>query len=238
MRKCYNCGVPFSELSQKDRTKEHIPARTLFDGFPDDYKQNRITVPACRRCNDEYSSIDQEIRDLSAIWNDGAISKENLRKAVKSIISRRNWIDRTHLDVNGHVRAVEFSYSDLAQIHIKNFKGVFYRLYGYPIPKDHVIDLVTDGDTHEGALRAGVGIYEILDQFTEWRFSGHPDVFRFKIGFFHISGENSFVVNDNYEDAFAIAAILVYHDLVESVVVAVTPEIHGLLGYMYDNRKS
>ena len=32
---CYNCGI---ELENKDVTREHIPARNLFEGYDEKYK--------------------------------------------------------------------------------------------------------------------------------------------------------------------------------------------------------
>lgn len=54
---CYNCGI---ELEDKDVTREHIPARNLFEGYDEKYKVNRLTVPACLKCNGQYSPTDEE----------------------------------------------------------------------------------------------------------------------------------------------------------------------------------
>ena len=49
---CYNC---FKPIKEGEKTREHIPAKTLFEGYDDKYKVNRITVPACYECNQGYS---------------------------------------------------------------------------------------------------------------------------------------------------------------------------------------
>ena len=64
---CYNCGI---ELNKENLSVEHVPAKNLYDDLDDTFKINRITVPACKRCNGIYSKIDQEIRDVLAIKND------------------------------------------------------------------------------------------------------------------------------------------------------------------------
>ena len=50
--RCYNCG---KILKPNEITREHIPARNLFEGYDEQYKVQRITVKACRKCNQEYS---------------------------------------------------------------------------------------------------------------------------------------------------------------------------------------
>ena len=81
--KCYNCGI---DLNKSIKTKEHIPAKAYFVGYGDDYKNNRITVPACRKCNDQYSKLDNEIRDAIGVSNENeADLMELTRKSTKSI---------------------------------------------------------------------------------------------------------------------------------------------------------
>ena len=58
---CYNCS---KELVENEITREHIPARTLFDGYGNEFKTNRITVPACLECNNKYSKCDEVLRNL------------------------------------------------------------------------------------------------------------------------------------------------------------------------------
>ena len=80
MKNCYNCGQPVSRKSKTlfsdDLTvtlkniPEHIPAECLFDGFSDEFKINRITVPVCRKCNSDYAKIDAVIRDYIGITNE------------------------------------------------------------------------------------------------------------------------------------------------------------------------
>ena len=61
---CYNC---FKPIKEGEKTREHIPAKTLFEGYDDKYKANRITVPACYECNQEYSPTDRDFRNLIGI---------------------------------------------------------------------------------------------------------------------------------------------------------------------------
>lgn len=114
---CYNCGVP---LDKTNRTKEHIPAKNLFQGYPDEYKMNRITVPACDECNQKYSKIDQELRDALAVINNTVDEKSELtRKGIRSILNSSNWQDRVFMGPNGRVEAVKFGYDNLINYHKK-----------------------------------------------------------------------------------------------------------------------
>ena len=57
---CYNCRI---KLKKEIQNKEHIPAQAFYGGYGSEFKVNRITVPACRKCNEDYSKTDQELRD-------------------------------------------------------------------------------------------------------------------------------------------------------------------------------
>ena len=86
---CYNCG---QEFDKEKITREHIPAQNTFVGYPDNYKSNRLVVPACFDCNNRYSKIDQEIRDAIGIMNeDNELQNEMTAKAVRSIMRNQNW---------------------------------------------------------------------------------------------------------------------------------------------------
>jgi len=82
---CYNYG---KELTEDNSSNEHIPAKNLFNGYPENYKQNRIIMPACIECNHRYSKIDQEIRANADLHQ-----QELTRQAVKLILRRNDWKD-------------------------------------------------------------------------------------------------------------------------------------------------
>lgn len=172
---CYNCGT---ELTADNSTVEHVPAKNLYEGFSDELKRNRITVPACRTCNNLYSKIDQEIRDAIAIKSDNIEERQALiGKGVRSIMRHSNWKDRTHIDISGNVIAVDFSYANLRELHIKNFKALFYRKYGFPVPGDFIIEIIADGD--ENLIGTAQFLHDYIRQDKEWEISGHPDIFKF-----------------------------------------------------------
>ena len=214
---CYNCG---RELTSDNATVEHVPAKNLYEGFGEDFKKNRITVPACAECNHLYSKIDQEIRDALAVKNDNLKERQELTaKGVRSILRRSNWKDRTHFNSSGRVAAVTFSYADLRQIHIKNFKALFFRKYGIPVPDDFGIEIIADGD--DDKIDTAQIIYGYLLDGKEFEYSGHPDVFKFILRDMTPDKEKDAVYESrDFTKLVAVAGLLVYHDDIGAVVVA------------------
>ena len=213
---CYNCGV---KLTIFNRTKEHVPAKCLYDGFDNIYKRNRITVPGCRKCNNEYAKIDQEIRDVLAVKNADASKKSELtEKGIHSIFSRANWKERIFTDENGNATAFDFSYNDLRQIHIKNYKALFARKYGVIVPENYKIEIIADGD--ENLIKTAQTLHDYLTLENKWEISGHQDIFKFILKDITINREqNTFGESGDLLKAVAVAGILVYHDDVGAVVV-------------------
>lgn len=214
---CYNCGV---ELNKENATKEHVPAKNLYDDFDDEFKQNRITVSACNTCNGLYSKIDQEIRDVLAIKNGDINEKKELtRKGIKSIMRRTNWKERIYTDDQGNVAAVDFSYDDIKQLHIKNFKALFFRKYGIPVPDDFVIEIYADGD--EDHIHFAQPIHDYLRKDKDWEVSGHENIFKFILKDMTVQEESGKIYESGkLENSIGVASLMVYHDEVGAVVVA------------------
>ena len=219
MKKCYNCGVV---LSKGNITKEHIPAQNTFNGYPADFKLNRLTVPACFECNNKYSKIDKEIRDAIGIMNNNDKNQVELtRKAVKSILNEKNWKDRIEI-VNGKVESVTFSYDTFKQLHIKNFKGLFYHKYGIPLTEEFQIEIIAEGDFENDKLDK---IAQLLAGFVadgeNFKVSGHHDIFQYKLKTL-TPLDNGEQINDSptLENALGVVGILIYHKNIEVVIVA------------------
>lgn len=227
---CYNCGV---ELVRGNATVEHIPAQNLYQGFNESFKKNRLTVPCCYTCNNEFSKIDQEIRDIIGI----ASNEVNLitQKAVKSILRRSNWKDRTYFDQYGNVQAVDFSYDDLKKLHIKHFKGIFYDKYKIPLPNYYTIEIIADGDDD---LNNHANIfYDLLTSGNEiWQVSGSSHIFKYIHTGVKLDFETDlFQKTDNLVEATFIASILVYHEHLAVVIVAATEEYLKLKEAFYSS---
>lgn len=219
MENCYDCGKP---LTKDTTTKEHIPAKNLFNGYPPEYKNNRLTVPACFDCNQAYSKIDQEIRDAIGIMNNNEPHQQELtRQAVKSILRRNNWKERVEKNEKGDVVSVSFSYEELRQLHIKNFKGIFYSTYGFPVPEYFEIEIISDGDEKfEHLMKAAQTMHDYIDSFKDWKQSGNHDVFMYNMK--KIASDSEGMLNDNgdVENSMAVVSVLVYHKKLSAVVVA------------------
>lgn len=167
--RCYNCGTI---LSKKTKTKEHIPAKTLFEGYDEKYKVNRITVPACFTCNNAYSPTDKEFRDMIGII---AKRKENntiTDKSVKSILTKDPENTRLRFDQLGKVTGVIFGQQPIEDFHKKNFKGIFYYQYGFPLPENYEL-LVNIDEKDYSEFTLTVIAYLIT---FNWKYSGHKDI--------------------------------------------------------------
>ncbi len=219
MDRCYNCG---SILIDSNKTREHIPARNLYNGFPIEFKKDLITVPACLSCNQQYSKIDQIIRDAIGIMNeDDEKQNELTRQSVKSILRNSNWESRIERNSNGDVIAINFSYDELKDLHIKNFKGLIYKLYGIPLPDRFKIEIVTDGDeVFENILGTAKYMYDYVDSFNDWNESGHKDVFMFSIKTLAQDLDQQLVDSGDINNCLAVIGVLVYHKKLCAVIVA------------------
>lgn len=217
---CYNCGI---ELTKDTNHVEHVPAKNLFATYPEEYKQNLLTVPACYKCNVEtYSKIDQEIRDAVGILNDSDELKKDLTaKAVRSIMRKSNWQDRVFIIEEGKSIDISFSYNDMESLHIKNFKGIFYAKYGKPISDEYEIKIIAEGDEdNEKLQKVNSFMREYLNFETEWCFVGHQQVFRYKFKAMIDGNDGMFYDGENIDEAISFGCIMDYHDAIHPLVIA------------------
>lgn len=191
----------------KGETDDHIPQQCLFEGYGHEYKINRITVPSCRKCNDDFAKIESDLRDLIGVANDNNEKQQELtRKGVKSIFNKSNWKERLYTDEQGKVRGVEFDYSKLEINHIKNFKGIYYDEFKQIVPQNYRINVVDRPNTHDAVNY----ILAFLEKNGTWKKSGHEDIFRYKIVPF--KNENGIVVKTNsLSESIGVFSILDYH---------------------------
>lgn len=211
MDKCYNCGI---ELIVDIQDREHIPAQNMFVGYSDEYKKDRITVPACRHCNQGYSKIDHEVRDAIGINNEKNEQQSVLTgKSVRSIMRKKDWKGRVLLTDRG-VEAVSFNYVAFEKYFAKDFKGVFYREFGYPLLKNYDINIPVASDRGYEVLKK-----HLLESDKEWKVSGHEDIFRYKIEPYGFA-KNGQVIDSDVKDAITIASMLIYHKNLPAIVLA------------------
>jgi len=176
---CYNCGV---ELDKETETREHIPAKNLFEGFDEKYKMNRITVAACQKCNGLYSPTDEEFRNMMGIISKKDEDKQITEKSVRSVLRKDKGHERLHFDELGMVSGVTFSQGTIEEFHIKNFKGLFMHEYGNVLPDAYQIIVNIDENDWSQRTRVILGFFELF----EWKHSGHPDIFQYKLQPFRV----------------------------------------------------
>ena len=170
--RCYNCG---KLLKKGEITKEHIPARTLFEGFDSEHKVNRITVYACFNCNHHYSPTDEEFRNLIGVISKHYDNYSITDKAVKSI-TKNSGFDRLCCDSLGKVIGVSFKQQTIEDFHKKNFKGLFYFQYGLPLPQNY--ELLVNIDENDFS-QSTLSVLNYLQRFFKSKYSGHPNILSF-----------------------------------------------------------
>lgn len=221
MKKCYNCGVLFSELKKIERTKEHIPAKTLFEGYPEEYLTNRKTVPACLKCNQEYSRIDDQIRDLIGVTNESDSEKKELTaKTVRKIFSNKSEFNE-RMSIEDNKIYVKFNISNIDKLHFKNFKGVYTSITKKPLSDLYKLDVYSIGQD-EKKLKLGEKFIEEIERLEDWDISGHENVFKFKMAILDV--ESLKISELNFENANSEPEILVcgmkYNSTIVALVVA------------------
>jgi hypothetical protein len=185
---CYNC---LKKLDKKDVTREHIPAKNLFVGYDERYKVNRITVPACYTCNNQYSPTDKEFRNMIGII---AKRKENHKiteKAVKSITESFN-SDRLIKNPFGEISGIKFDQTPIEDFHKKNFKGLYYFQFGKPLSDEYELFVnIDEADYSDFTL----GVLGYLKDMFNWKHSGHSDILSYCVQPFRLG-----ITNDAKED--------------------------------------
>ncbi len=211
--KCYNCNI---ELNQGIYTREHIPAKNLF--LEATVTSPIITVDACITCNNLFSKIDNEMRDAVAVVNDSTeVLQKFTAKGVRSILRKKDF-NRLHTNIFGQVVAVDFNKNLLDAFHIKNFKGLFYHTYNFPLPDTLKIDTISDGDNSK-KIELAKDLYGIADD-CDWKISGSENIFKYKFLCLTQSNENGFEISDSFDNSFIVYAIMIYHNKLLGTVVA------------------
>jgi hypothetical protein len=166
-----------SDLKKENRTKEHIPAKTFFIGYPIEYKDQRKTVPACRTCNEEFAKNDDQLRDVVGILNNGDPNKSELtKKSVKKIFTNKKELtDR--ITINQNSIEVTFDKLILDSLHKKNFKGIYSLVKKSALSDDFKLDVYSAGND-ERKLSLGAEFRSAMERMGGWQKSGHEDVFK------------------------------------------------------------
>lgn len=226
-KRCYNCGIKMSHLTKVNRTKEHIPAKSFFVGYPSKYKNQRKTVPACRTCNDDFAKIDDQLRDLVGILNNGDPNKSELtKKSIKKILTNKKEL-KDRISVNQNNIEITFDKLILDSLHKKNFKGIYSLIKKSPLSSDFKLDVYSAGDDKE-KLGLGNEFRSEMEKMGDWEESGHEDVFKYKMCYFDLKSNTLKPFKESTSNHTFLVATLVYNKEITSIVVAVKPEIKGI----------
>lgn len=201
----------------KGETGDHIPQQCLFEGYDSEFKINRIKVPSCWECNENFAKIENDLRDLIGITNDTNENQIELtKKGVKSIIIQKDWLGRLFFDKNGNVRGVKFDFARLELNHIKNFKGIYYEEFKSIVPQNYKINVINLPLNQEVVN----SILFFLEYYGVWKKSGHEDIFRYKIALFK-NNNGQIVKTDRVSDSIGVFSLLEYHKSILILVFGV-----------------
>jgi len=216
-----------SDLTKVNRTKEHIPARTFFVGYPIEYKDQRKTVPACRTCNEEFAKIDDQLRDVIGILNNGDPNKAELtRKSVKKILTNKKELS-DRITINQDSIEVTFDKLILDTLHKKNFKGIYSLIKKSPLSDDFKLDVYSAGND-EKKLSLGAEFRSEMERMRDWEKSGHEDVFKYKLCYFDLTTDTLKPFEETTNDFIFLVAALEYNKEITAMVVAAKPEIQDI----------
>lgn len=203
---CYTCGV---KLKKNNYTRDHIPPKCIFKGFPAKYSRNLVTLKCCNNCNTEFSRYEENLRDLIGISN----KKNKLLASItcKSVLNllKHNKFKRL-LFRERKVVGIEFNMDFFYVIDTKCLKGLYTLITGnYMNSSAYMIFPSCDKSKVPQS---------ILDKFNTVRYVylTHPSIFKFKI--IGLSSKmNTVSIKDN---PIYIFAQLVYHDMIIRYIFA------------------
>lgn len=224
MKRCYNCAVPIKSLDKKERTKEHIPARAFFVGYPEMYKLQRKTVPACLKCNEDYAKIDDDLRDVIGILNENENFKSEItKKTIKKIFHNKKDLNKKVKSKNGELYFT-FNANNLDNIHIKNFKGLYYHIMNCPLSNTFDLTVFSDGKK-EKELKIGIRFLKELIAFENWETSGHSAVFSYCMVHYDFYIEKLVKLSKEIKDPILLVGALKYNETIVALVMATKPEL-------------
>lgn len=201
--KCYNCG---NNITADQNHREHIPPKNLFEGFPIAYRETRIVVPACYTCNQSFSYADEEFRNWIGIINKNPEAGKLVEKTTRSFLRLDSKLARIYFNVfNQFPYAVKFDINVIKEFHIKNFKGLFYFNYGYPLPNNYRVLAHFDNFFQQEKSQK---LVNYLTRNFSWKVSGHENVFKYILQPFR--SDHNFDGNDiepNEEEKYFLAVM-------------------------------
>lgn len=217
MMKCYNCGI---ELDNQKVTREHIPPQNLFEGFPNEYKSDRITVPSCFNCNNGKSILDEEFRNLIGVISNNPLNKSITEKTIRGIKRRWNSYENRHVLLQNKFPGVIFNENGTKDYIKSIFKGIYFDETQTPLPNEFDIYPILQNQKIPYSLHKAM--QKIRDNYY-WKFSGNRRVFEYTIK--EITFKNSrYYINSltNKTTPKYIVAILTFNTTLTAIVLATT----------------
>jgi hypothetical protein len=173
------CFICHKEISRKagNETVEHIPMRSLFEGYESEHKINRITVPCCRECNNETSLLDEEFRNFIGSISDSPRHIGMADKTVKSVLDYRKMYDRIHEDPDTGRLGLLTPVEAVAEYQKKIFRGLFYHQYKITLPPN--LKLSVDLGLKDEIRTTTERMIQYYERNFPVKYSGSPTVFRY-----------------------------------------------------------
>lgn len=239
---CYNCGKSVSNESTINESEdvdvvlknhpEHVPAKCFYVDATLDQKRNLITVPACFRCNNKFSSIDDELRNILGITNNSKDKGEKLtNKSVQALLRKNNWQNQVVINRTGQFAAVKFNRDNVYLIYEKNFRALIYHQLGLLLNSDYKILILYDGfqfnidgsysrDEQKTFEKKVLMLSRMLMDNGSWKSSGDKEIFEFIILPLSYNEQNVIIPESDATKAVSFIMMQVYHQIVEVVILA------------------
>ena len=206
-------------LAETDVTREHIPAKNLFEGYDEKYKVNRITVPACSYCNGKYSPTDEEFRNMIGIIAKNIANKKITEKSVRSILREDSSVKRLTYDSYGKISGLTFNEVPIEDYHKKNFKGLFYHKYDMFLSSDYKLFVNIDENDWSHPIMAIIGY---LKELFRAHCSGHPNILKYTIQPFRLNIKNPEKTDlVPYYNEYMYVGLLEYNNEHAALVIAI-----------------
>jgi hypothetical protein len=220
MRQCFLCHKTIGKNAGNE-TVEHIPMKSLFEGYGSQNKVNRITVPCCFSCNNETSSLDEEFRNFIASISDNPILITMADKTIRSVLDYRNMFDRIYNDPETGKTGLLTPVQAVADYQVKVFKGLFYHKYKFPVPSEAKIKVDIDA---KGNNYISVPYITYYNENFAYKHSGSSLVFRYILQPFRKwqinPDKNDFTLTDSDKE---FVSIQVFNNCFVAVVYARLP---------------
>lgn len=181
---CYWCGIPLTKETNK---REHVPPAGF---FPEGYREKLITIPACERHNNGFSSLDERFQiyikalgtNLVAVTNfkDSVLrglNREQSKKLVASL-SQKSF----HVEINGEQRLVmEIAHGHQQRFVEKIIRGIYF--YHKEIPAEGTIQSFSPQFQNPDMDMEKLADYLLEDLSPEYMIKGdynNPEVFSYQ----------------------------------------------------------